>query len=272
MSRESSSELPSFVPTYVSNFGLTIRFVFVPIIIVLFTSVATVALWAHDHLQHRQDALQARAQLVLRDLAQALETRLSLGLPLSQLPDVERLLDAARMQLPESRSAGIVDESGRVLFSTDAVGLGDAFYDFKTASPAQSGYAKRSSEGIYWLTVNTDDGALAGAVLLRLPIAVSDKALQTLAVSLALSATPPLAALLVLAVAIGIWLARAAGRRPAATALALDRLRRKAALPLEGDCRSLPEIPLQGFVAVVSERHLQLADAERALGQLDEMA
>ncbi len=261
----------------VSNFGLTVRFVAVLVAAVLFTSTVTVALWAHDHMQRREDALQAHAQFVLRDLAQSLETRLSLGLPLAQLPDVERLLDGARMQMPAARSSVLVVDGetgnkGRVLFSTDPVDLGDTFSDFEAGWSGHDGHRKRGVEDIYWLAVNADDGILAGVVLLRLPMVASDKGWATLAVSLVLGAAPALALIAALAAVMGVWLARAAGRRALSTAAALGRLGQYLTLPLGGDGSGLPELPLPAFAAIVVARHRQLSEAEQALGRLDEMA
>lgn len=254
-----------------SNFGLSVRFVALLVGGVLFSSAVTVALWTHEHMLRREEALQTHAKLVLRDLVQALETRLALGLPLGQLPDVERLLEVAKMQLPAARSALVVDEKGRVLFSTNSLDLGDNFSDFESAEEGGIGRRKRDEENIYWLAISTDDGTAAGLVLLRWPMTASDQGWATLAVSLTLSALPALAALTLLTVAMGVGLARLAGRRPASTAMALNRLGRDRLLPSEIKA-GLSELPWPAFAAIVADRHHQLSNAEQALGHLDEMA
>jgi hypothetical protein len=81
------------------SLGITARFIIALVGTVLFAWLAAIGFWTHDHTERRDAALEAHAHLVLQDLTSALEMRLSLGLPLAQLPEVDPLLEAARRKI-----------------------------------------------------------------------------------------------------------------------------------------------------------------------------
>ena len=108
---------------------ITARFIIALVGTVLFAWCAAIGFWTHDHAERRDAALDSHARLILQDLTLALETRLSLGLPLAQLPEVDRLLEAARLKMTGLRAVAVLDEQGRVLFSTDPVEIGEQLLD-----------------------------------------------------------------------------------------------------------------------------------------------
>lgn len=250
--------------------GAAARFIAALVAAVWFAALAAVGLWTHDHAGRRDAALNAHVQLVLHDLTAALEARLTIGLPLAQLPDVDRLLEAARLQLPLARAAAVLDENGRGVFSTDAVEVGEVLLDGAAARTA--GRRADGVDDIFWTPVSNDDGAAAGAVLLRLPAGAGRDGVTDFALSLLVRAAPALAGLTGLAAVLGYWLARAASRPAAQTAAALEALALAPSDSGEIGAAAPAGTPLADFVAAVTARRRRLTAAEDELGRLDETA
>lgn len=250
--------------------GAAARFIAALVAAVWFAALAAVGLWAHDHAGRRDAALNAHAQLVLHDLTAALEARLTIGLPLVQLPDVDRLLEAARLQLPMARAATVLDETGRGVFSTDTMEVGERLLDAAAARVA--GRRSDGVDDIFWAPVSNDDGAAAGAVLLRLPAGAGRDGVTDFALSLLARATPALAGLTGLAALLGYWLSRAVSRPAAQTAAVLEGLALDPADGANVVVAAPAGTPLAAFVAAVTARRDRLAAAEDELGRLDETA
>ena len=69
----------------------------------------------------------------MQDLTLALETRLSLGLPLAQLPEVDRLLEAARLKMTGLRAVAVLD------FGEDIASTAETFKVTMPAATAAAG-------------------------------------------------------------------------------------------------------------------------------------
>ncbi len=254
------------------SLGITARFIIALVGTVLFAWFAAIGFWTHDHMERRDAALKAHAHLVLQDLTSALETRLSLGLPLAQLPEVDRLLEAARLKMTGLRAVAVLDEQGQALFSTDPVEIGETLLD-KAGVRSGGGRQVEGDDEIFWLPVTNDYGTLAGVSLLRLSAGSSREGSIDFALSLTVRAAPALTILCLLAMALGAGLARRLDRRLAGVSSALTRLRQNpgegvAAMGAAGDLG----LPLADFATATAARQLRLAAAEEELVRLDEMA
>jgi hypothetical protein len=255
------------------SLGITARFIAALVGTVLFAWVAAIGFWTHDHLERRDAALNAHAHLVLQDLAAALEARLSLGLPLAQLPEVDRLLDTARLQLAGLRAVAVLDEQGRGLFSTDPVEIGERLLA-KAEVQSAGGRQVDGEDEIFWLPVANDYGSVAGAALLRLSAGSSREGSIDFALSLIVRAAPVLGILGLVAMALGYGFARRLDRRAALATVALARLKQS---PEEGAGSGEAMagnlgLPLAAFAVAMAARHHRLAVAENELVRLDEMA
>lgn len=252
--------------------GITARFSIALVGTVLFAWFAALGFWTHDHMERRDAALQAHAHLVLQDLTSALETRLSLGLPLAQLPEVERLLEEARLKMTGMRAVAVLDEQGLALFSTDPVEIGEQLLD-KSGVRSAGGQRVEGDDEIFWLPVTNDYGTQAGVSLLRLSARSSREGSIDFALSLIVRTAPALTLLCLLAMALGTGLARRLDQRLSWVSNALTRLEE----PLgEGAVVISPSadlgLPLADFAAATSVRQRRLAEAEEELVRLDEMA
>lgn len=256
------------------SLGLTTRFVAALVGAVLFAGTAALVLWSHDHAQRRAAALNDHARLILQDLTASLEARLALGLPLAQLPGIDRLLDTARLGLPGLGAVSVVDEIGQARFSTDPVEIGETVLD-PTLLAVREGRLTSGQDEIFWQQVLTDYGAIAGATVLQLPVGFTEAGVTEFALSLFVAAAPWLAALAVLAAILGFWLARRAGFRAGRTAAMLEHLAREPLAPGGEDTDPAAGglgLPLADFAQATVSRHRRLAAAEAELGRLDEMA
>lgn len=256
------------------SLGLTTRFVAALVGAVVFAGAAALGLWSHDQAQRRTAALNDHARLILHDLTASLETRLALGLPLARLPDIDRLLETARRGLPGLGALAVVDESGRALFSTDPVEIGEPVLDPMWLS-SQEGRRTGGEEDFFWHQVITDYGAIAGATVLRLSAGATDASVMEFALSRFVAAAPWLAALIVLAAVLGFWQAQRVGHPAAETAALLEHWAREPLDPDQGAgdlTAGAVDLPLAEFAQAISSRHLRLAAAEAELRRLDEMA
>lgn len=251
---------------------ITARFIIALVGTVLFAWCAAIGFWTHDHAERRDAALDSHARLILQDLTLALETRLSLGLPLAQLPEVDRLLEAARLKMTGLRAVAVLDEQGRALFSTDPVEIGEQLLD-KAGVRMGGGRRVEGEDEIFWLPVTNDYGSQAGVSLLRLSAGTSREGGVDFALSLIVRAAPTLGLLCLLAVALGYGLARRLNRRLALASGALTRLvgNPEAGVAAIGPAACLG-LPLADFAAATAVRHQRLAAVEAELVRLDEMA
>ncbi len=254
------------------SLGITARFIIALVGTVLFAWLAAIGFWTHDHAERRDAALVAHAHLVLQDLTSALEMRLSLGLPLAQLPEVDPLLEAARRKITGLRAVAVLDDQGRVLFSTNPVEIGERLLD-KTGLGAGGGRWVDGDDEIFWVPVNNDYGTLAGISLVRLSAGSSREGGVDFALSLIVRAAPTLGILCLLAVALGYGLAYRLNRRLALTAAALAGLGRnpEEGVAATGVCGGLG-LPLADFATATADRHHRMAEVEEELVRLDEMA
>jgi hypothetical protein len=255
-----------------NGIGITTRFIATLVGVVLFAGVAAVGLWAHDHADRRSAALAAHAGLVLQDLSDAVEARLGLGLPLAQLPEMDRLLDSARQQVPTAHGLAVADDKGRAVFSTDPVEVGDHILALIPGQEITDGHRVKADEELFWHPLTTEYGTFAGAVVLRLSAGSVTGETLAFALSLALRLALPLAGLLVLAVVAGVLIAGRAVRPALATALTLENLARHPDQSGGNTEEAAGQDAVAAFVVSVKQRHAKLAAAEAELGRLDELA
>ncbi|XKH33650.1 hypothetical protein ACIU1J_07955 [Azospirillum doebereinerae] len=92
---------------------------------VFVAALSAVALWTREQARRLDDAVTSQVNFVLSETKAALEVQFNLGLALADLPQVDGLLARARAALPAIRSVAVLDETGTVLFSTNAVEVGE---------------------------------------------------------------------------------------------------------------------------------------------------
>lgn len=235
-------------------------------------ALAAVALWTREHHRRLEDAVASQAGFVLSEAKAGLEARLNLGLALADLPQVETLLDRARTALPGTVAVAVVDEAGTVIFSTDPVEVGDAVA-VRNADPA-FWFRKTGDERLYGIGLTTSFDTSAGTVLLRLPATVVDEPVQRYALQLSIGALAVAVPVGLLAWLAGLRLAR--GPRRSLSALA-DELEALAAgepqVPSRGTAAGEElGVPIRAFSAAIRERVAVLAEAEKEVSRLDEMA
>lgn len=256
--------------------SLTVRYAVTLMGVVLFSAAAGLGWWAHDYVGRRAAALEAHAGLVLRDLADAVEARLGLGLPLAQLPEIDRLLDGARQQIPAVQAISLVDDKGRAVFSTDASALGDEIALWPAGAEPDYGRRLNDEEAVFWLPLTNEYGGLAGAAVVRLPAGAVRGETWSFVLSLAARLSPVLAGLLAAAAGLGVLTARRVDPATTAVAAALSGLAGAGETPNDeigiAEAEAVSGLPLAQFAAAVRAGHAALAAGEQELGRLDELA
>ncbi|MCG5240241.1 hypothetical protein MCW82_10715 [Azospirillum doebereinerae] len=250
---------------------------------VFVAALSAVALWTREQARRLDDAVTSQVNFVLSETKAALEVQFNLGLALADLPQVDGLLARARAALPAIRSVAVLDETGTVLFSTNAVEVGEeigapAPSDGPGGNPFWS--QEREGERVYGVGLTTSFDTVAGTILLRLPAGAMAEPMRHYALTLSIGA-------LLIAVPIaffgwlaGLRLARGPRRALSDLAVALEGLGDNAA------ARPLPEpsrspggllggslgLPAGAFAEAVRKRLTILDGAEREVARLDELA
>lgn len=247
---------------------------------VLVSAMAAVVLWVGEQHRRLQEAVASQAGFVLSETKDSLETQLNLGLALAELSQVEPLLERARVALPGLLSIAILDEEGVVLFSTDAVEVGEA--DATPEQVASPGIwtLTRGPELLFGLGITTSFDTNAGAVVLRLPVSVINEPIQRYALQLSIGALAVAAPVGLLAWLAGVWIARGPRRSLAGLAQELEALAAPrpeasvadAAAPEAGQAADTLGLPVTAFAQTVRRRAALLAEGEREIARLDELA
>lgn len=253
--------------------GLMARYVSILVAVVLFSGTAAIAFWSHDHIIRRENVLSDHVRLVLSDLLESLEARMALGLPLAQLPEIDRLLDQSRGQLPHTVSVALVDELGVAVFSTDPVEVGERLLSPEGWRDEGVTRMEMGEEEVFWMPIPGDFGTAAGAVLLRLQAGSTRAGALSFALGLLTTVAVPVGGLLLVGAGLGMWFAR---RVSAPVTVLADGLAHLSAAPETADTE-IPAVngtglPVREFARVVGARHRRLAAAEAELVRLDEMA
>ncbi|WP_298373805.1 hypothetical protein [Azospirillum sp.] len=242
-------------------------------------ALAAVTLWTREQSRRLDDAVTSQAGFVLSEAKAALEVQLNLGLALADLPQVDGLLNRARVALPTIQSVAVLDESGMVLFSTNAVEVGESLPQnpaFSSgASPGAVWSDDVAGERVYGVGLTTSFDTSAGAVLLRVPVGAMTERVRHYALTLGIGALAVGAPLAFAAWLCGLWLIRAPRRALSEVAEALEGL--EAGRPVEeaGNAAvagSSLGLPVPGFLAAVRRRFGVLEGAEREVSRLDELA
>lgn len=249
--------------------GFSSRLVAAVLAGVLLAAAGTVWLWTYDHRWRVEGAVAAHVGFVLNELKGALEARLNLGLPLEELPQVEPLLQQARGEYPDIQSIAVLNETGVVVFATDAVELGERLTGAVPAGPGLTGL--RSGETlVYGLGLTTAFDTEAGAVVARLPVAVVRRRVQDYALTLAIGGVAVTGVIGLLALAAGYALARPTRRAVEPLAGTLTALGTVGQPP--GPAQPDLGLPLPAFAAAVGDRLAVLDAAGHEVARLDEMA
>ncbi len=173
------------------------------------------------------------------------------------------------------RSVAVLDESGTVLFSTNAVEVGEPVA-LPAAVPGHSWSADQEGERVFGAGLTTSFDTSAGAVLLRLPAGAMAEPARRYALSLGLGALLIAAPVTVLAWLVALRLARGPRRSLSALADALEGLDNSRPTPLPSQAVSRIAdpfgLPLAAFTATVRRRLDWLDAAERDVARLDELA
>lgn len=255
--------------------GFTGRLATLVAVAVLAAALAAVTLWTRGQERRLEESVASQAGFVLSEVRAALEARLTIGLALADLPQVEGLLDGARASMPKVQSVAILDEDSTILFSTNAVEVGETVAGLppdggNTGGPAWS--LDRDGERVHGVWLTSSFGTTAGAVLLRLPGDVVAEQVRHYALTLVIGA-------LAVALPVGLlaWaggLRRARGTRDALAALAteLESLAQDSADSADPKADDALGLPVRAFADAVRERMAVLAEAERELARLDELA
>lgn len=255
--------------------GFTLRLVGAIVASVLLATVVTVALWMNDHRAHLSRAVAGHAGFVLTELRAALEARLNLGLALPELPQVDGLLEAAGRELPGLISVSVVDETGMIVFSTDAVEVGVVVPDLESPPPepsAPSGIWQFPSDSglVFGIGLTTSFDTSAGAVLVRVASEAVGAPVEDFALSLALKGTLVAVAVAMMAALVLLLLLRRPRRyleRLAADLEAVSRPPQTGRLP-----RPPPHPAVAAFSEAVRSRADTLDKGDQDVTRLDEMA
>jgi len=257
---------------------------------VFVAGLSAVVLWTREQARRLDEAVSSQVGFVLSEAKTSLETQLNLGLALGDLPQVDVLLARARAALPGIQSVAVLDEAGTILFSTNAVEVGEALPP-RPASASDSpggpdgdvsGFWSevRGAERVYGVGLATSFDTAAGSVLVRMPSGAMAEPMRHYALTLSIGAV-----LIVLPLALVGWLAGlgiAAGPRRSLADLAatLEGLGEGAtALPAPSAAQSMARstaqalgLPAPAFTDAVRRRLTILDEAEREVARLDELA
>ncbi|WP_431854347.1 hypothetical protein [Azospirillum sp.] len=249
--------------------GFPARLVAFLAVVVLAATLAMAALWTQGQHRRLQAAVASHAGFVLGEVKTALETRLNLGLALAELPQVQPLLDGARGAMPAALSVGVLDEEGAVVFSSSPVEVGERLAGLPAAEPGAVWAAERGGEWLYGIGLTTSFDTVAGQIVLRLPGDVAVEPTRTFALKLGIGALLLAVPVILLAAVAGLGLTRGPRRSVEAVAETLESLTRDADPYALGEAS---DTPLPAFSDAVRARLALLAEAERDVSRLDEMA
>lgn len=250
---------------------------------VFVAGLSAVVLWTREQARRLDEAVTSQVGFVLSEAKTSLETQLNLGLALGDLPQVDTLLARARAALPGIQSVAVLDEAGTILFSTNAVEVGETLPP-RPASASDgaegdiSGFwsEERGAERVYGVGLATSFDTAAGSVLVRMPSGAMAEPMRHYALTLSIGAV-----LIVLPLALVGWFAGlgiAAGPRRslADLAAALEGLGDGA--PVLSAPSAAPSaaqalgLPAPAFTDAVRRRLTILDEAEREVARLDELA
>ncbi|ANC91193.1 hypothetical protein A6A40_04340 [Azospirillum humicireducens] len=246
---------------------------------VFVSALSAVVIWTREQARRLDEAVTSQVGFVLSEAKASLETQLNLGLALGDLPQVDGLLARARVALPGIQSVTVLDESGTVLFSTNAVEVGELL-PIRTSTDHNGGVSgfwseERGDERVYGVGLATSFDTVAGTLLVRMPAGAMDEPMRHYALTLSIGAV-----LIALPLALIGWLAAlklAAGPRRSLSDLAasLEGLgeagRIRAELPAQTSPQTLG-LPAAAFTDAVRRRLSILDEAEREVARLDELA
>ncbi|PWC52493.1 hypothetical protein [Azospirillum sp. TSO22-1] len=238
-------------------------------VVVLASTLAATALWTQGQHRRLHAAVASHAGFVLGEIKTALETRLNLGLALAELPQVQPLLDGARGAMPAVLSVAVLDEEGAVVFSSSPVEVGERLAGLPAAEPGAVWAAERGGEWLYGIGLTTSFDTTAGQIVLRVPGDVAAEPTRTFALKLGIGGLLLAVPVILLAGIAGLGLLRGPRRSVEAVAGILETLTRDADPYASGD---VPDAPLPAFAGAVRARLTLLAEAERDVSRLDEMA
>ncbi|WP_372398819.1 hypothetical protein ABMY26_19455 [Azospirillum sp. HJ39] len=257
--------------------------------------LSAVVLWTREQTRRLDEAVASQVGFVLSEAKASLETQLNLGLALGDLPQVDALLARARLALPGIQSVTVLDEGGTVLFSTNAVEVGEALPVRQPAGPDGSAGSppggdvsgfwseERGAERIYGVGLATSFDTVAGAVLVRMPAGAMAEPVRHYALMLAIGGVLIALPAALLGWLAGLWLAGAPRRSLADLAATLEGLGEGAASrgtalppPAAADALAGPAgalgLPADAFTKAVRRRLTILDEAEREVARLDELA
>ncbi|WP_082108784.1 hypothetical protein [Azospirillum thiophilum] len=259
--------------------------------------LSAVVLWTREQTRRLDEAVASQVGFVLSEAKASLETQLNLGLALGDLPQVDALLARASLALPGIQSVTVLDEGGTVLFSTNAVEVGEALPVRQPAGTAGpdgtagnppggdvSGFwsEERGAERIYGVGLATSFDTVAGAVLVRMPAGVMAEPVRHYALMLAIGGVLIALPVALLGWLAGLWLAGAPRRSLTDLAATLEGLGEGAASrgtalpPPAADAAADPAgalgLPADAFTKAVRRRLTILDEAEREVARLDELA
>ena len=253
--------------------GFTGRLATLVAVAVLAAALAAVTLWTRGQERRLEESVASQAGFVLSEVRAALEARLTIGLALADLPQVEGLLDGARASMPKVQSVAILDEDATVLFSTNAVEVGETVAGLPPDGGSTAAWSlDHDGERVHGVWLTTSFGTTAGAVLLRLPGGVVAEQVRHYGLTLAIGALA--VALLVGLLAWGAGLRLARGPRESLSALAseLEALAQDASNSRSPAAVDDLGLPVRAFADAVRQRMAVLAEAECELTRLDELA
>ncbi len=256
---------------------------------VFIAGLSAVVLWTREQARRLDEAVSSQVGFVLSEAKTSLETQLNLGLALGDLPQVDVLLARSRAALPGIQSVAVLDEAGTILFSTNAVEVGEALPPRPASGSDDPGGPNRpdgdvsgfwsevrGTERVYGVGLATSFDTAAGSVLVRMPSGAMAEPMRHYALTLSIGAV-----LIVLPLALVGWLAGlgiAAGTRRslADLAAALEGLGDGSpALPVPSAAQSTAQalgLPAPAFTEAVRRRLTILDEAEREVARLDELA
>lgn len=254
---------------------------------VFVAGLSAVVLWTREQARRLDEAVTSQVGFVLSEAKTSLETQLNLGLALGDLPQVDGLLARARAALPGIQSVAVLDEAGTILFSTNAVEVGEAL-PLRPASTSDGPDGdisafwseERGTERVYGVGLATSFDTAAGSVLVRMPSGAMAEPMRHYALTLSIGAVLIVLPLALLGWLAGLHIAAGPRRSLADLAAALEGLGEGApALPARSDAQSaVPStarslgLPASAFTDAVRRRLTILDEAEREVARLDELA
>lgn len=165
----------------------SVTFPLIVILVTLLTAAVAVtgALYHGAHRAAEVDLLRARLALVLEDVQGVAESALGLGLPLDQLPGVDRAMQSHVQRDPEILSIEFFNEDGVVLYATDESLRGDLVSEgWMSAWESERARVLVRDEvdaHVVGARVRDSLGQLVGVLALRYSRVPIDRAVETLA-------------------------------------------------------------------------------------------